>query len=32
MSAPGVFLSNFLQVFPEDRGTNFTVRAGLKIA
>ena len=29
---PGVFLSNFSQVFPEDRGTNFAVREGLKIA
>jgi protoporphyrinogen oxidase len=29
---PGVFLANFSQVFPEDRGTNFAVREGLKIA
>jgi protoporphyrinogen oxidase len=29
---PGVFLSNFSQVFPDDRGTNFAVREGLKIA
>ena len=29
---PGVFLSNFSQIFPEDRGTNFAVREGLKIA
>ena len=28
----GVFLSNFSQIFPEDRGTNFAVREGLKIA
>lgn len=29
---PGLFLANFSQVFPEDRGTNFAVREGLKIA
>ena len=29
---PGVFLSNFSQVFPEDRGTNFAVREGNRIA
>jgi protoporphyrinogen oxidase len=29
---PGVYLSNFSQVFPEDRGTNFAVREGEKIA
>ena len=29
---PGVFLSNFSQIFPEDRGTNFAVRDGEKIA
>jgi len=29
---PGVFLANFSQVFPEDRGTNYAVREGLKIA
>ncbi len=29
---PGVFLSNFSQIFPEDRGTNFAVREGEKIA
>ena len=29
---PGVFLANFSQVFPEDRGTNFAVHEGLKIA
>lgn len=29
---PGVFLANFSQVFPEDRGTNFAVREGIKIA
>ena len=29
---PGVFLSNFSQIFPEDRGTNFAVRDGGKIA
>jgi protoporphyrinogen oxidase len=29
---PGVFLANFSQIFPEDRGTNFAVREGLKIA
>jgi protoporphyrinogen oxidase len=28
----GVFLSNFSQIFPEDRGTNFAVRDGEKIA
>jgi protoporphyrinogen oxidase len=29
---PGVFLANFAQIFPEDRGTNFAVREGEKIA
>ena len=29
---PSVFLSNFSQIFPEDRGTNFAVRDGEKIA
>jgi len=29
---PGVFLANFSQIFPEDRGTNYAVREGLKIA
>ncbi len=29
---PGVFLANFSQIFPEDRGTNFSVREGEKIA
>ena len=29
---PGVYLSNFSQIFPEDRGTNFAVRDGEKIA
>lgn len=28
----GVFLSNFSQIFPEDRGTNYAVREGSKIA
>lgn len=28
----GLFLVNFSQIFPEDRGTNFAVREGLKIA
>lgn len=28
---PGVFLANFTQVFPEDRGTNFAVREGRKV-
>ena len=28
----GVYLANFSQVFPEDRGTNFAVREGEKIA
>jgi protoporphyrinogen oxidase len=28
----GVFLSNFSQIFPEDRGTNFAVRNGKRIA
>jgi len=27
-----LFLSNFTQVFPEDRGTNFAVREGKKVA
>lgn len=29
---PSVFLANFSQIFPEDRGTNFAVREGNKIA
>jgi protoporphyrinogen oxidase len=29
---PGVFLANFSQIYPEDRGTNFAVREGGKIA
>ncbi len=29
---PGVLLANFSQIFPEDRGTNFAVREGEKIA
>lgn len=29
---PGVFLANFSQIFPEDRGTNFAVCEGEKIA
>jgi len=29
---PGVFLANYSQIFPEDRGTNFAVREGNKIA
>jgi protoporphyrinogen oxidase len=29
---PGVYLSNFSQVFPHDRGTNFAVRDGLRVA
>ena len=29
---PGVYLSNFTQIFPEDRGTNFAVREGKRIA
>lgn len=29
---PNVYLANFSQVFPEDRGTNFAVREGKKIA
>lgn len=28
---PGVFLANFTQIFPEDRGTNFAVVEGHKI-
>ena len=28
----GVWLANFAQIFPEDRGTNFAVREGEKIA
>jgi hypothetical protein len=28
----GVFLSNFSQIFPEDRGTNFAIREGEKVA
>ncbi len=29
---PNVYLANFSQIFPEDRGTNFAVREGMKIA
>lgn len=29
---PGVYLANFSQIFPEDRGTNFAVREGMNIA
>ena len=29
---PGLFLANFSQIYPEDRGTNFAVREGDKIA
>ena len=29
---PGVWLANYSQIFPEDRGTNFAVREGFKIA
>jgi protoporphyrinogen oxidase len=29
---PGVFLANFSQIFPEDRGTNYAVREGNRIA
>jgi hypothetical protein len=29
---PGVFLSNFSPIFPEDQGINFTVREGEKFA
>ena len=29
---PGVFLANFSQIFPEDRGTNFAVREGHQVA
>lgn len=29
---PGVYLANFSQIFPEDRGTNFAVRDGKKVA
>ena len=29
---PGVYLANFSQIFPYDRGTNFAVRDGLALA
>ncbi|QQR52412.1 FAD-dependent oxidoreductase [bacterium] len=29
---PGVYLSNFCQIFPEDRGTNYAVRDGRVVA
>jgi len=29
---PGVYLANFSQVYPEDRGTNYAVRDGRRIA
>ena len=28
----GVFLSNFSQIFPDDRGTNYAVKEGVKVA
>jgi hypothetical protein len=28
----GLFLANFSQIYPEDRGTNYAVREGNKIA
>lgn len=30
--APGIYLANFSQIFPEDRGTNFAVREGTAAA
>lgn len=30
--APGLYLANFSQVFPQDRGTNFAVRDGQRVA
>jgi protoporphyrinogen oxidase len=29
---PGLYLANFSQIYPEDRGTNYAVREGKKIA
>lgn len=29
---PGIYLTNFAQIFPEDRGTNYAVREGRQIA
>jgi len=29
---PGVFLANFSQLFPDDKGTNLAVREGFKVA
>ena len=29
---PGLYLANFAQIFPQDRGTNFAVREGNKVA
>jgi protoporphyrinogen oxidase len=29
---PGLYLANFSQIFPEDRGTNFAVRDGQRVA
>ena len=29
---PGVFLANTTQIYPEDRGTNYSVRLGLEVA
>jgi protoporphyrinogen oxidase len=29
---PGLFLANYSQIFPEDRGSNFAVREGNKVA
>lgn len=32
LPVPGVYLSNFSQIFPEDRGTNYAVREGRRVA
>jgi hypothetical protein len=29
---PGLYLANFSQIYPEDRGTNYAVREGNAIA
>ena len=29
---PGIYLANFSQIFPEDRGTNFAIRDGHRVA
>jgi protoporphyrinogen oxidase/putative flippase GtrA len=32
MPVPGVYLANFTQIYPDDRGTNYAVREGTRVA